>query len=107
MIGEFECPSESNEVIRRKIAADNNIYKWTHFILGNNRVMGVKLEESKHDLRGEQGEYSTADYLPLPTGHYLVWISPDCKTTTVKLSLSPKDVLKIHRETGIPIWEIK
>lgn len=87
MVGEFKCPNASDEIDRRMIAIDNNIEKWTHFILGNNRAMGVKLEESKHDLRGEKGEYSTVDYLPLPSGDYLVWISPDCKTSTIKLDL--------------------
>lgn len=85
ILGEFECPERSNEEVRRKVATDNNIGKWTHWILGNNRIMGIKLEESKHDLRGENGEYSTADYLPLPTGDYLVWIDRDCKGTTINI----------------------
>ena len=85
MVGEFECPEQSGEKVRRKIAIDNCIDKWTHFILHDNAVMGVKLEESKHDLRGENGEYSTADYLPLPSGDYLVWIDKDCETSTIKL----------------------
>lgn len=84
-LGKFECPERSNEGVRRKIAIDNNIGKWTHWILGNNRIMGIKLEESKNDLRGEQGEYSTADFLPLPTGDYLVWINQNCKTTTINI----------------------
>lgn len=87
IVGEFECPLVSDEITRRKIATDNNIDKWTHFILGDNTAMGIKLKESKHDLRGEQGEYSTADYLPLPTGDYLVWTYRDCTTSTIKLNL--------------------
>jgi len=106
MVGEFECPEQSNEVDRRIIAIKNNIKKWTHFILGDTGSMGIKLKESKDDLRGERGEYSTADFLPLPSGNYLVWIDRDGKTTTVRLTISAEDILRIHRETGVSIYKI-
>jgi len=52
--------------------------------------MGVRLNEHKYDLRGENGEYSTADFLPLPTGKYLVWIEPNGMTVTIKQNENDK-----------------
>lgn len=78
LLGKFDCPEFNDEKDRRKIAKDNGIMNWTHFILGENRVMGVKLVETKDN---------TADYLPLPSGDYLVWITPECRSSTIKLTL--------------------
>jgi len=84
-LGEFDCPQASTAEEREKIAADNDVGKYTHFIIGDNRIMGFMLNEHKHDLRGKSGEYSTADFLPLPTGRYFAWVQPDCMTVTVKI----------------------
>ena len=86
LLGEFDCPEMSDSADRNKIATDHGVDKnWTHFILGDNEIMGVRLREVKYDLRGERGEYSTADFLPLPTGEYLVWIEPTGFTVTIKM----------------------
>ena len=86
LLGEFDCPEGSNQDDRNKIATDHGVDKnWTHFILGLNRIMGVRLHEVKYDLRGENGKLFTADFLPLPTGEYLVWIEPSGFTTTIKM----------------------
>jgi len=87
-LGKFNCPERSTIEDRNKIAADNGVSEWTHFVIvdsNRNKTMGVRLNETKRDLRGERGEYSTADFLPLPTGEYFVWIYPDCKTVTIKV----------------------
>ena len=85
LLGEFDCPGGTNQDDRNKIATDHGIDNWTHFILGLNQIMGVRLNEVKHDRRGEMGKYSTADFLPLPTGEYLAWIEPSGFTSTIKM----------------------
>lgn len=85
LLGEFDCPGATSIKDREKIAADNDVGKYTHFIIGDNRIMGVMLNENKDDLRGERGEYSTVDFLPLPTGRYFAWVHPNGMTVTVKV----------------------
>lgn len=84
-LGEFKCPEATTIKDREKIAKDNDVGKYTHFIIGDNRIMGVMLNEHKYDLRGENGKYSTADSLPLSIGRYFVWIDPNCWTVTIRI----------------------